>query len=177
MTPDEAVPASRRVLHRDRDQDGMITASTRPRRRRLAAALTGCIVLATAGAAWAGLAWVTRDGTPSCSWPLRVRGTATSQQARLVRCYLQALAQRDIAGLYAVAQNIPKVRINAADLRYSPDARAGLATASFSPSSISTSYAEVTITYADGAVETTGILNMASMGGPSTWRMTIGSNS
>jgi hypothetical protein len=41
---------------------------------------------------------------------------------------------------------------------------------------VSTSYAQVKITYADGAVESTGILNMIAMGGPSTWRMTIGSD-
>ena len=32
----------------------------------------------------------------------------------------------------------------------------------------------VTITYADGATENTGITNMIAMGGPSGWRMNIG---
>jgi hypothetical protein len=107
--------------------------------------------------------------------PGRCGYAATGAQGGLVRCYLKALAGSDKAGLNAVAQNIPKVRITAADLKYSADARSGLATAYFSPSSISTSYVGLTITYADGAVESTGILNMAAMGGPSTWRMTIGS--
>jgi hypothetical protein len=170
MEPEQAVPASPQL-------PAMRPAGTAPPvRPRLAASVwTACLVVAAAGAAWGGYIWVTHDRTPSCSWPLRVRGAATAQQAGLVRCYLQALARRDIAGLYAVADNIPKVRITPADLKYSADARTGLATACFSPSSVSTSYAGLTITYADGAIETTGILNMVAMGGPSTWRMTIGS--
>jgi hypothetical protein len=155
---------------------GRTTAITRSRRRGLVTATrTGLAVLVAAGAAWAGLAWAARDETPSCSWPLRVRGTASAGQVGLVRCYLQALARRNIAGLYSVAQNIPPVRITSADLRYSADARTGMATAYFAPSYVSTSYAELKIRYADGTVETTGILNMVAMGGPSTWRMTIGS--
>ena len=159
MEPEEAAPAHPQLPPMRR------AGSELPGRSRLAEAIwPACIVLAAAGVAWGGYTWVNR--TPSCSWPLRVRGTATSQQAGLVRCYLQALARRDINGLYAVADNIPKVRITAADLKYSADARAGLATAYFSPSSVSTSYAELTITYADGAIESTGILNMDAMGGP-----------
>jgi hypothetical protein len=46
---------------------------------------------------------MTRDNSPSCSWPLQVRGTATAAQAGVVRCYLRDLAHRDIAGLYAIA--------------------------------------------------------------------------
>jgi hypothetical protein len=156
-------------------EDRMIIRSTRPRHRMLGTTIwTVCIILAATGVAWGGYAWITRDHAPSCSWPLRMRGTATGQQAGLVRCYLQALARRDIAGVYAVADNIPKAHITAADLKYSADARTGLATAHFAPSSISTSYVGLTITYADGTIESTGILNMDAMGGPSTWRMTIG---
>jgi hypothetical protein len=137
---------------------------------------TACVALVVvAGAVWGGYAWATRDTTPSCSWPMRIRGTATGDQAGLVRCYLRALAHRDIAGLYAIAQNIPKVRITGADLKYSAAAHNGLATVYFAPSSVSTSWLWLTITYADGAVEGTGMLNMAAMGGPSTWRMSIGS--
>jgi hypothetical protein len=149
-----------------------MTSHPRSGREWLAAAIC---VLALIGAVWGGYAWVTHDRAPSCSWPLRIRGTATGEQAGLVRCYVKALAGRDKAGLYAVAQNIPRVRITAADLTYSADARTGLATAYFAPSSISNSYVGLTITFADGAVESTGILDMAAIGGPSTWRMTIGS--
>lgn len=156
----------------------MITSSKRLRAQGSKVAIwVVCIALAVTGTVWGGYAWVTRDRTPSCSWPLRIRGTATAQEAGLVRCYLRALARRNMADLYAIADNIPKVRITEADLKYSADARSGIATAYFSPSSISTSYVGLTINYADGAVESTGILNMAAMGGSSTWRMAIGSNS
>ena len=107
---------------------------------------------------------------------MRTRGTATAGQIGLARCYLQALARRDTAELYAVAKNIPKVRITAADLKYSADARSGLATAYFSPSSISTSYVALTITFADGTIERTGLLNMDAVGGPSEWRVTVGTD-
>jgi hypothetical protein len=62
-------------------------------------------------------------------------------------------------------------------LKYAADARSGLATVYFAPSSISTSWLGLTITYADGVVESTGMQNMWTMGGPSTWLKAIGSNS
>jgi len=105
---------------------------------------------------------------------MRVRGAATADEAGVVRCYLQDLAHRDTAGLYAIADYIPKPHLTASDLQFATDARSGLATAYFSPSSVSVSYIGVTITYADGAAETTGLLNIQAMGGPSTWRMAIG---
>jgi hypothetical protein len=157
----------------------MTSTGTRWRGRRIrpAAWAAGVALVAVTGAVWGAHAWAARDTTPSCSWPMRTRGTATADQAGLVRCYLRALAHRDIAGLYAVADYIPKVRITAADLRYSADARSGLATVDFAPSSVSYSWLALTITYADGAVESTGMQNMWIMGGPSTWRMVIGGNS
>jgi hypothetical protein len=62
-------------------------------------------------------------GTPTCSWPLQVRGTASRAQAGLVRCYLRALASRDTAGLMGVAAYIPPARITKADFTHSADAR------------------------------------------------------
>lgn len=76
----------------------------------------------------------------------------------------------------AVAADIPPVRITSADLAYSADARAGLATATFTPSPVDTSFWLVTIRYADGTTEETSMMNMIAMGGPSGWRMTIGTN-
>jgi hypothetical protein len=73
-----------------------------------------------------------------------------------------------------VATDIPPVRITRADLRYSADARAGLATAVFTPSPVDTTGVSVTITYADGVRENAGMMNMVAMGGPSGWRMVIG---
>jgi len=147
------------------------------RLRRSPAAWAAVIVLAGAGLVWAGhAAWdaIQTWGTPTCSWPLQVRGTASPAQAGLVRCYLRALASRDTAGLMAVAADIPPVRITNADLTYSADARAGLATATFTPNPNDTTSAFVTITYADGVQENASMMNMIAMGGPSGWRMTIG---
>jgi hypothetical protein len=139
------------------------------------------VVILTAGAAfaWAGhAAWeaIQTWGTPTCSWPLQVRGTASPAQAGLVRCYLRALASRDTDGLMTVAADIPPVRITSADLAYSADARAGLATAAFTPNPNDTTSAFVTITYADGVQENVGMTNMIAMGGPSGWRMNIGTD-
>jgi hypothetical protein len=74
----------------------------------------------------------------------------------------------------AVAADIPPVRITGADLRYSADARAGLATAAFTPNPEDPTSAFVIITYADGIRENAGMLNMVAMGGSSGWRMNIG---
>jgi hypothetical protein len=151
-----------------------------PLLRRKTAVWTASVIVGGAGIAWAGhTAWAAYAhwkhwGTPSCSWPLQVRGTATPEQAGLVRCYLRALAMRDAAGLMAVAEYIPAVRITPADLAHSADARAGLATATFTPNPSDDTDVLLTITYADGARETTGIINMIAMGGPSGWRLPIG---
>ena len=137
---------------------------------------TLCVIVA-AGALWAGhAAWAAfkSRSTPSCSWPLRIRGKPTAAQAGLVRCYLRALAERDRAGLLAVAENIPPVRITHGDLAHSADARGGVAMATFLPATTDIAYVPLIIRYADGAVDRLGIENMAAMGGPSTWRMTIG---
>ena len=133
--------------------------------------------MAGAGLAWGGhAAWeaIQTRGTPTCSWPLQVRGAASPAQAGLVRCYLRALASRDTTGLVAVAADIPPVRITSADLTYSADARAGLATAAFTPNPNDTTSAFVTITYADGVQEGASMMNMIAMGEPSGWRMNIG---
>jgi hypothetical protein len=135
------------------------------------------ILTAGAGLAWAGhAAWAAIQtwGTPTCSCPLQVRGTASPAQAGLVRCYLRALAGRDTAGLMTAAADIPPVRITSADLRYSADARAGLATAAVTPSPEDITFAFVIITYADGVQQNASMMNMIAMGGPSGWRMNIG---
>jgi len=107
---------------------------------------------------------------------MRIYGKPTREQAGLVRCYLRALAKRDTAELLAVAANIPPVRITKADLTHSGDARAGLAAVTFLPADTDVAYVPVIITYADGASDRLGIQNMIAMGGPSAWRMTIGTD-
>lgn len=74
----------------------------------------------------------------------------------------------------AVADDDPAVRITAADLAHSPDARSGLAAATFTPSPVDDTYVLLTIRYANGVSEETGILNMTAMGDPSSWRLQIG---
>jgi hypothetical protein len=135
------------------------------------------VLVAGTGLGWGGhMAWgaIQTRGTSTCSWPLQVRGTASPAQVGLVRCYLRALASRDTAGLMAVAADIPPVRITSADLRYSADAHAGLATAAVTLSPEDTTSAFVIITYADGVRQNTSMMNMVAMGGPSGWRMNIG---
>ena len=135
--------------------------------------------VAVAGTLWLGhTAWAAfkSRSTPSCSWPLRMRGTPTAAQAGLVRCYLRALAERDTGGLAAVADNMPPVRITQADLAHSADARSGLATATFLPADVDVAYVPLIIRYADGARDRLGLENLSAMGGPSVWRMPIGTD-
>jgi hypothetical protein len=136
-------------------------------------------ILAGAGilvGGYTALAAAEHHGTPSCSWPLRVRGHQSAGQAGLVRCYLRALAGRDASALAAVADYDPPVRITSADLTHSADARAGLAAATFTPNPVDSTSASVTITYADGTRDTLGLLNMIAMGDSPSWRMVIGTN-
>jgi hypothetical protein len=135
--------------------------------------------VAVLGSVWIGhTAWAAfkNRSTPSCSWPLRIRGKPTAAQAGLVRCYLRALAGHDAAGLAAVADNMPPVRITRADFAHSADARSGLATATFLPADVDVAFAPFIITYADGATVRLGLQNLTAMGGPSVWRMTIGAD-
>ena len=136
-----------------------------------------CIVLAGSGFVWFGhrswMAFVPQF-TPSCSWPLRVQGKVTGEQAGLARCYVQALADRDTVGLYALSVRAKGDHITQADLTHSADARTGLATAVFTPSPVDSTYVLLTIRFADGRTESTGLMNMIAMGGFSAWRMSIG---
>jgi hypothetical protein len=145
--------------------------------RRQPAAFLAAVVLAAAGVGWgADAAWFAAQtwGTPTCSWPLRVTGAHNAAQAGLAGCYVRDLARGDTAGLQAAAAYIPAVRITRADLRYAADARAGLATAAFTQSPVDPTFAWAAITFADGAHEVVGLLNMTAMGGPSGWRLCIG---
>jgi hypothetical protein len=74
----------------------------------------------------------------------------------------------------AVAQNIPPAHINSGLFMYSPDARSGVASVDLKPSPVDTTFVVVTIRFADGVTEGTGMMNMIAMGGSSIWRMAIG---
>jgi hypothetical protein len=147
------------------------------RLRRPAVTMAVWAAVAVFGIVWAGhTAWAAfkSRSTPSCSWPLRIHGKPTAAQGGLVRCYLRALAEHDTGGLAAVADDMPPVRITQADLAHSADARSGLATATFTPNPSDPTNTLLSISYADGARDRLGIENLIAMGGPSTWRMTIG---
>ena len=149
------------------------------RLRRPVVTMVVWAVVAVSGAVWLGhTAWAAfkNRSTASCSWPLRIRGNPTAAQAGLVRCYLRALAGHDTGGLAAVADNMPPVRITPADFKHSADARSGLATATFLPADVDVAYIPLIIRYADGARDRLGIENLIAMGGPSTWRMTVGTD-
>lgn len=49
---------------------------------------------------------VTPTFVPSCSWAMWVSGTASPEQAGLLRCYLRALARRSRADMLAVAYRV-----------------------------------------------------------------------
>jgi hypothetical protein len=109
---------------------------------------------------------------PSCSWSLRVSGHATSEQAGLIRCYLRALADHNTGGLLAVADTTSgPVRITSADFRYSADARAGVATAIFTPGENDDAYL-VTIKFADHAREDLA-MGLANPGSVHSWRLGV----
>jgi hypothetical protein len=145
------------------------------RRARLLilAVLAGVVLLAAA--------WYVRanneslpTSVPSCSWPLTVRGPATSEQAGLVRCYLRALAAHDAGGLLAVADMSGPIRITRADFAHAADARAGRATATFTPNSADDADMGVTIFFADGAREIVD-MHVANPSSAHSWRLDIGS--
>jgi hypothetical protein len=138
-----------------------------------------CVVLAVGVAGtglWAAKVWwVSAHGTPSCSWPMRIHGTATGAQPGLVRCYLRAIAEHNATELKSIAQNIPPAHITGSDFRYSADARSGVTTVTFTPNPNDTTFVYLTIRFADGTVDNgAGIINMTAMGGNSVWRMALG---
>lgn len=132
------------------------------------------VILAAGFGIFQAVAALTAVGYPSCSWPLRVRGRPSAAQPALVRCYLQDLAHNDQGAMMAVADDDPPVRLTPADFAHAADARAGLATATFSPNPSDTESATVTITFADGAHTTVYLTNLIARGGPSVWRLNIG---
>jgi hypothetical protein len=138
------------------------------------AVLAGVVLLAAA--------WYVRandeglpTSVPSCSWPLRVRGPATSEQAGLVRCYLRALATHDPGGLLAVADTAgAPIRISHADFAHAADARSGTATATFTPDQTTDSAdIGVTISFADRARQTVD-MHIANPSSAHSWRVDIG---
>ncbi len=111
-------------------------------------------------------------GTPSCSWPLTIRGTADAAQSGLVRCYVRAVSRRDLGALQGLALPDPPVRVTAAQLVHAADARVGVATATFTPNPNDSAEATVEITYGDGARD---VLSMRYANpAAESWRLVIG---
>ena len=131
------------------------------------------ISVVTGGVLLLGHAWrFGRPGAaPACSWPLRVDGHATAAQTGLIRCYLQAVAQRDLGALKGLAN--PGYRVSSAQLAQAADARSGLATATVTMSQEDTGVGTVQVGYADGATCSFGIeiVNPQVAG---SWRLDIG---
>jgi hypothetical protein len=148
------------------------------RRLVTAAAVAGAAVLTVAGfrSVAGSVAAVFSDGptsVPACSWPLRVQGSASREQAGLIRCYVRALATRDTGGLQSVADEDPPVRITGAQLWHAADARAGVATATFVPNQDDSAYVTVNVVFADGVSESVPIL-LANPNSAHSWRLQIG---
>jgi hypothetical protein len=110
---------------------------------------------------------------PTCSWPLRVHGSASREQAGLIRCYIRALATHDVAGLQAVADNDPPVRITAGQFTHAADARAGTATATFVPDQTDGADVTVKIAFANGTSDTVSVV-LANPASAHSWRIQIG---
>jgi hypothetical protein len=76
----------------------------------------------------------------------------------------------------ALATNPPESKITSADFKYSHEARAGTATAIFSPNPEDSTDVDLVIRFANGVVDDNlGVENEIAWGGPSVWRMTVGS--
>jgi hypothetical protein len=152
----------------------------RPGRRwtvRVVAGCGGALILAAGG--YLAAAATSSSGptsVPSCSWPLRVRGPGTREQAGLVRCYLRALARHDMNGMLGVADtthaNEP-LTITRADFAHAADARSGTATATFKPDDTDSAYVDVSFTFADGARADVA-MELANPASAHSWRMEIG---
>lgn len=148
-------------------------------RRRVVVIVTVAAAVSGTALAVGGFYWV-RDtfgdgpmSVPSCSWSLGVR-SSSGRAAGLVRCYLRALASRDVGGLHQVANgsNGP-VQITEASFAHTADARSGLATATFSCDPIASDVCEVAIAFADGAREDIDI-DLANPNSGNSWRLDIG---
>lgn len=111
--------------------------------------------------------------TPSCKWPVRITGPATTEQDGLIRCYLKGLATGSLNELKAVADDDPPVRITQADLSHSADATSGTATAQVIPNQVDSASFLVSITFADGTEEQVPMQEVNPMAIDS-WRLVIG---
>jgi hypothetical protein len=121
-----------------------------------------------------------------CSWPMRVHGKPARGQDYLMHCYLWALAHRDAAMLHELSEFVPQnnfqSRITSRDMADSADARAGVATVTFTQNQVDSAQTAVEITFAGGASESLQMVDLSvvlpdpapSLG--DAWRLVIGSD-
>jgi len=108
---------------------------------------------------------------PSCSWPADIQ-QANADQARLIRCYLRAVAQHSDSGLRAVVRSTDDdgpTGFSAADFAHTRDADRGTATALVTGDGVDSADATVTIRYADGARDQSEI-HLADPASAHSWR-------
>lgn len=136
------------------------------------AAITMFVLLAGAVIAWQLLEDPGPDASArSCSWPSEIHG-ANSDQARLVRCYLRALARQSESEMRAVvpsSDNGGPTKFTASDFAHTVDARNGRAIVTVEANDVDSADAAVTIRFADGAQETLEI-HLANPASSHSWR-------
>jgi hypothetical protein len=142
-------------------------------RGRLTAVAVAVVVLGLAAAAFArSIAWREPDKSAvSCSWPAQIQG-ADSAQAGLIRCYLQAIADRSTTELQSVVPtpgNGGPIGFGSAEFAHAADARSGTATVTVTGDSVDDADATVAIRYADQAHDNLEI-HIADPASARSWR-------
>jgi hypothetical protein len=146
----------------------------RPRRRRNVAVVAIVTCLAVAAFSWHTVSrfWSGSDtSAPSCSWPAHVQD-ANSAQDGLIRCYLQAVADRSTSELRAVVparSTGGPIGFGSAVFAHAADARSGTADVMVIGNSVDDADATVAIRYADQAQDNLEI-HLADPASASSWR-------
>jgi hypothetical protein len=128
------------------------------------------IVLGLAVAAFARHK-VLNASAPSCSWPAHIQN-ANPDQDGLIRCYLQAIADRSTTELRSVvpaASDGGPIGFGSAVFAHAADARSGTATVTVIGNSVDDADASVAIHYADQADDNLDI-HIADPTSAKSWR-------
>lgn len=113
---------------------------------------------------------------PSCKWPLQIFDEPTREEAGLMRCYVSAVARRDLAALSKVFTGVHNTlpTMHSSDVRQSADALSGTASAHFIENGVDSKLLHVTLRYADGAQAEID-LGWANYTTEHSWRITSAS--
>lgn len=111
---------------------------------------------------------------PRCSWPMRVQGRASADQIGLMRCYVKAMAQRNLLALIPLVDHDGSPTLTSSRvLKRWKDARTGTPTALFKTSADDPASTFVTVRYADGA--RVGLeMDIANPMSAHSWRLELG---